>query len=297
MGKIGKISPIRKKYPAGEKSLEATLANTYGKNRLPGTGITKMPYKQGDGSYRTGLENMPEEKERLEKALRIKLDPFSDYYNYRSEAMFKVTPVKLRDEDNIFNLDDPESAVTYYWLSAHPTIASSWQDWESGKFSSDTQFYVNNEDLEIEIQYKRDIEEAKAITTLGVLSVEKQRKVARLLGFPVSDDTKPEHIYPRLYEFIKQGFIKTGPYKNSHSVATFNRIAEMKDNLLHVTDLVEKAIRFNIFRISAGGRLMKGEQEIAKDKETYIELLSSSKGQDDLILLEKDLKIKDSLAK
>lgn len=297
MGKIGKISPIRKKYPAGELTVEATLANTYNRNRLPGTGITKFPYRNGDGTYRTGLEDLPEEKKRLEKALRVSLDPGSDYYNYLSSASLKVNPVKLKDEDNIFNLEDPFSAVTFYWLSAHPTIASSLEAWDRGEYPSDTQFYVNNIDIESERQYKKDLEETQAILKLNSLTVEKMRKVARLLGFPVADDSKPEYVYPKIFGFIKEGIIKAGPYKNQNSINKFNQILELKDTELHITDLVEKAIRFNIFRISTGGRLMKGETEVARTKEDFIDHLSSVKGQDDLIMLEKDMKVKESIAK
>lgn len=296
MGRIGKISPIRKKYPTGEKSVEATLANTYNKNRLPGTGITKFPYRNGDGSYRTGLEDKPEERERLEKALRVDLSPTSDFYNYTSSAIQKVNPLRLKDEDNIFNLDDPEQAVTFYWLSAHPTIASSWEAWDRGDYPSDTQFFVNNDDVEAEKQYEKDMAESKAINILNSLSADKLRKVARLLGYPVSDDSKPEHVFPKIYAFIKEGMIKSGPYKNQSSIAKFNQVVSLGDETLHITDLVEKGIRFNIFRQSTGGRIMKGEVELAKSKEDYINFLKSKKGQDDLLNLEKDLKTKESIA-
>jgi len=296
MGKIGKISPIRKKFPVGEKSVEATLANTYNKNRFPGTGITKLPYKNGDGTYRTGLEDKPEEKERLERVLRIPLNPDSDYYNYTSNALVKVNPMRLKDEDNIFNLDDAEQAVTYYWLSAHPTIASSWDAWDRGEYPSDTQFFVNNADIESEKQYQKDMAETKALLVLNSLSIEKLRKVARLLGFPVSDDSKPEHVFPKIYSFIKEGMIKAGPYKNQNSITKFNQIVSLGDDTLHITDLVEKALRFNIFRESSGGRLMKGEVELAKSKQDFIDYLGSKKGQEDLLLLEKDLKVKESIA-
>jgi hypothetical protein len=297
MARIGKISPIRKKYPAGELTVEATLANTYGKNRMPGAGITKLPYKRGDGTYSTGLEDKPEERKRLEEALRLDLSPGSVYYNYLSPGAMKVKPIKLRDEDNIFNLEDAEQAVTYYWLSVHPTIASSWDAWDAGKYPSDTAFYVNNTDIETERQYRRDIQESHAIIRLGALSVEKTRKVARLLGFPVSDDNKHEHVYPLIYGFIKQGVAKTGPYANMNTVDQFNKVASMTDEDLHVTDLVERAINNNLIRISAGGRLMKGATELAKSKEEYIEFIGSIKGQDDLLLLEQDLNVKESIAK
>lgn len=295
MGRIGKISSIKKSYPTGTYTVEATLANTYKKNRLPSTGIRKFPYREANGTYRTGLEDKPEERKRLELATKLDLGPESDYYNFTSNARVKTDGYKLTEGDNVFSLDDPWAAITYYWLAAHPTIASSIQDLESGKYPSDTEFFVNDTEIETDRQFKKDFEEAKAIQLMTSLSVEKSRKVARMLGFPVSDSTKHEKIYIDLFNFIKEGTIKLGPYKGMNSIAKFNQFATMKNEDLAVADLVEQAIKHSIFRIASGGRLMKGEAEIAKSKEDYIDFLKSKKGQEQLLQLEQDLGIKESI--
>lgn len=297
MGKLGKISSIKKKHPQGQYSVEATLANTYGKTRFPGTAVRKLPYKDANGLYRTGLEDRPEEKARLEKLTKLNLDPDSLYYNYTSNARYRVEPVRLEDGDNIFNLEDPFQAITYYWLSVHPTIARSWDAWESGDYPSSTEFYVNDTDIEGDRQYKKDLEEANAVKKLTSLSVDKTRRVARLLGYPVNENTKYETVYSMLYNFLKEGTIKVGPYQGSLSITKFEQFANMKDEDLYVSDLVQQAITNNIFRLAAGGRLMKGEAEMAKSKEEYIDFLKSKKGQEQLLQLEEDLKIKESLVK
>lgn len=297
MAKIGKISSIKKQYPAGTYSVEATLANTYGKNRFPGTAVRKLPFKEASGLYRTGLEDKPEEKERLERLTKINLNPDSEYYNFTSSARYKVEPVRLEDGDNIFNLEDPWQAITYYWLTAHPTIARSWAAWEAGEYASSTEFYVNDVDIEVDRKYKQDLEEANAIKKLNSLSVDKARMVARLLGYPVSNDTKYEMVFTQLYQFIKEGTIKLGPYKGGSAIPRFEQFANMKDEDLYVSDLVEQAITNNIFRVAAGGRLMKGEAEMAKSKEEYIDFLKSRKGQEQLLQLESDLKVKEIVAK
>lgn len=297
MGKVGKISSIKKKYPDGQHSIEATLSNTYGKNRFPGTAVRKLPFKEASGLYRTGLEDKPEEKERLEKFTKLNLSPDSDYYSFTSTSRYKVEPVRLEDGDNIFNLEDPWQAVTYYWLTAHPTIAKSWDAWEAGDYSSSTEFYVNDTDIEGDRKYKRDLEESNAVKRLSTMSVDKSRMVARLLGYPVNEDTKYEQVFSLLYQFIKEGTIKTGPYKGSLAIPKFDQFANMKDDDLYTSDLVQQAITNNIFRVAAGGRLMKGEAEMAKSKEEYIDFLKSKKGQEQLLQLEDDLKIKESLVK
>jgi hypothetical protein len=295
MGRIGKISSIKKKYPAGTLTVEATLANTYNKNRIPSTGVRKFPYRLANGAYRTGLEDKPEERERLEKATKLDLSPESDYYNFTSNSKTKTDGYKLTEGDNIFNLEDPWLAVTYYWLSAHPTIASSFQEFEEGVFTSDTEFYVNDGEVEVDRRYKKDLEENKAIGILGSMSVEKSRKVARMLGFPVTDSTKYEKVFTDLSQFIKQGTVVLGPYKGMNSINKFNQFAQMKNEDIAVMDLVEQGIKHSIFRVASGGRLMKGDAEIAKSKEDYIDFLKSKKGQEHLLQLEQDLGIKESI--
>lgn len=297
MGRIGKISSIKKSYPKGANTIESTLANTYGKNRIPSTGIRKFPYRNANGSYRTGLEDMNEERQRLEEATKLTLSPDSDYYNFTSNAKTKTEGYKLTEGDNVFNLEDPWQAIIYYWLSAHPTIASSLEAYESGEFPADTEFFVNNIELEAERQYKKDLEETKAIVKLQSLSTDKAKKVARMLGFPVTDSTKYEFVYSQLLGFIKEGTVKLGPYKGLNAISKFNQFADMKDEEIHVSDLVEQAVKHNIFRVAAGGRIMKGDAEIAKSKEDYVDYLRSKKGQEQLMSLETDLGVKESILK
>src|SRR5437016_3592229 len=163
MGKIGKIGIIPKDYSEGFPTMEKSLRER-GLSRMPGTVVMKFPYRDLSGRYRTGLDDqsprilrIDDDNERkaeqkrvrdlrasLEKRTGLDLGPTSDYYNYTSKkpSGAKVEPVKLADGENIFNLDDPWQAITYYWLSSHPTIASSLQAWERGEFPADTQYYV-----------------------------------------------------------------------------------------------------------------------------------------------------------
>lgn len=295
MGRIGKISSIRKKYPAGTYTVEATLSNTYNKNRIPSTGVRKFPYRLANGSYKTGLEDKPEERERLEKLTNISLSPDSDYYNFTSNARVKTDGYKLQEGDNVFSLEDPWAAIAYYWLSAHPTVASSLQDFEEGKYPADTEFYVNDGEIEVDRKYKKELEETKAIQTLAAMSVEKAKKVARMLGFPVTESSKYERVFTDLSQFIKSGTVALGPYKGMNSINKFNQFALMKSEELAVMDLVEQGIKHSIFRVASGGRLMKGDAELAKSKEDYIDFLRSKKGQEQLLQLEQDLGIKESI--
>ncbi len=54
MGKIGKISTLKKEYNNSQlQTMQGGLA-AKGMTRIPGTGVFKYPYKELDGQYRTG---------------------------------------------------------------------------------------------------------------------------------------------------------------------------------------------------------------------------------------------------
>lgn len=318
MGKIGKISSIKKEYNRNNGSLEASLAAN-GYSRFPGTGVRFVPYKEANGEYRTGLnvkapylermrkthpENYKLEVERitalknkLEALTGISLDSRSPYYTdiFNDRVSVKAQIIRLKEGDNVFDLEDPFQAITYEWLRVHPLIASSYQAYERGEYPANTQFFVNDESIEEDLKYKRKTLVNRAISTLETLSLEKRRKVARLLGLPVSDNSKEQFVYNLLDTFIKQSEIKSGDYKGGNPVDLFNKFAEMDDKLVTTKDLVDQAIKHSIYRITKGGRITEGGQEISKSKEELVEMLLDDEYQDDLLALQEKLKMKKSV--
>ena len=318
MGKTGKISSIKKEYNRNNGSLEASLS-LHGYSRFPGTGVRFVPYKEANGSYRTGLdenapylqkmkrthpENWKIETDRI-KALKrdleersgLDLGPRSDFYTqmFNDRVAIKAEIVRLKEGDNIFDLDDVFKAITYAWLRVHPLIASSYGAYERGEYPSNTQFYVNDEDIEEEIKYKRKTQINKAVGTLDALGLEKRRKVARLLGLPVSENSKETFVYNLLDTFIKSQEIKAGDYKGANPVDLFLKFSEMDDKIVSTKDLVEQAIKHSIYRITKGGRITEGGQEIAKSKDELVSDLMDDKFQDDLLALQEKLKMKKSV--
>ena len=102
MGKIGKISAIKREYTSAQlQTMQSELAKK-GLTRVPGTGVFKYPYKELDGRYRTGLdpnaayikriqdaearqieiERVTKLKEKLESSLSLDLGPTSRFWNY-----------------------------------------------------------------------------------------------------------------------------------------------------------------------------------------------------------------------
>jgi hypothetical protein len=124
------------------------------------------------------------------------------------------------------------------------------------------------------------------------MTPEKKRKVARLLGLPVTEDTKEEIVYNQVDNILKQSEFKTGSFQGLNPVEVFNRFADMKEALLHIKDLVKQAITHSIYRVKPSGKVYEGEFEIAKDEEDLVKFLIDDDNQDELLTLEGKLKTK-----
>jgi len=317
MGKIGKISTLKKEYNNSQlQTMQGGLA-AKGMTRIPGTGVFKYPYKELDGQYRTGLdvnasyikriqdplekeleiERVKDLKERLESALGdVNLGPRSTFWNYglstSTDDQMHVQPVKLLDGDNYFDLNVPFQELAFAWLRVHPTIASSYQAWERGEFAADTQFYVADDEIENAIVFKKKQLINKAIVKFDSMTPDKKRKVARLLGLPVTEDSKEEMVYNLVDNLLKQTEFKGGKYSGLNPVEVFNRYADMKENLLHIKDLVKQAIAHSVYRVKPNGRIYEGEYEVAVDEDVLVKFLADDDNQDELLTLEGKLKTK-----
>jgi uncharacterized protein (DUF2164 family) len=317
MGKTGKISTIKREYTSSQlQTMDSGLAQK-GMTRIPGTGVFKYPYKELDGKYRTGLDETAAYIKRIQdplereleiervRALRAKLEneigdidlgPRSSFWNYglslSTDDQTHVQSVKLLDGDNYFDLSVPFQEIAFSWLRVHPTIASSYQAWERGEYAADTQFYVVDDEIENAVIFKKKQLINKAIVKFDSMTPEKKRKVARLLGLPVSEDSKEEVVYNLVDNVLKQTEFKNGKYSGLNPVEVFNRFADMKESLLHIKDLVKQAVVHSIYRIKPNGKVYEGEFEIAKDEEDLIKFLADDDNQDELLVLEGKLKTK-----
>ena len=317
MGKTGKISTIKREYNSSQlQTMDSGLAQK-GMTRIPGTGVFKYPYKELDGKYRTGLdpdaayirrikddtereleiERVTALRKRLEAEIGdIDLGPRSKFWNYglslSPDDQTHVQAVKLMDGDNYFDLSNAFQEIAFSWLRVHPTIASSHQAWERGEYPADTQFYVVDDEIENAVIFKKKQLINKAIVKFDSMTPEKKRKVARLLGLPVSEDSKEEVVYNLVDNVLKQTEFKNGKYSGLNPVEVFNRFADMKEALLHIKDLVKQAVAHSIYRIKPNGKVYEGEYEIAKDEEDLIKFLADDDNQDELLTLEGKLKTK-----
>lgn len=316
MGKNAKISAIKKEYTNLQETMDSQLSNK-GLTRIPGTGVFKFPYKEINGKYRTGLDpdaayinriedsterelekkRVAETKKRLEASLGgIDLGPYSTFWDYsKSQGTYDtnhIQPVKLLDGDNYFDLGVPFQELTFSWLRVHPTIARNLAAWQNGEYHADTQFYVADDEIENAVIYNKKKLINKAIVKFDNMSPERKKKVARLLGLPITDDTKEEVVYNLVDNLLKEGDFKKGPNQGLSTIEVFSRFADMDDSLLTVKDLVKQSIAHSIYRVRANGRIYEGEFEIAITEEELVKTLMSDDHQEDLILLQEKLKTK-----
>jgi hypothetical protein len=310
---IVKISPIKKEYSNAFHTFESSLAKA-GFCRAPGTSRILFPYKEMSGRYRTGLDehapylyNLPEEERkaeikriketraRLEQKTGFDLSPTSKYYNYSSDLPDeqKISPVKLNNQDKFFDLSNPIDEITWNWIKVHPMIAPSLDAYKQGKVHPDmVQYYVVNEELEERAKFSKKQEINKAIVELDNMTVPKRRKIARLMGLPVSDNTKEEIVYNLLDSTLKDGEFKDGEFKGMSTIHLFNDLLKMTEERINVKDIVEQCITHGIYRVKKGGAIYEGEMEISPSKEELVNHLIDPLNQEELIALEKRLNIK-----
>lgn len=172
-----------------------------------------------------------------------------------TEDTMHVQPVKLMDGDNYFDATIPFQELAFAWLRVHPTIASSYQAWERGDYPADTQFYVADDEIENTVMYKKKQLINKAIIKFESMTPDKKKKVARLLGLPVTDSTTEEVVYNLVDNVLKETEFKKGKYQGLSTVEVFNRFADMKENLLHIRDLVKQAISHSVYRVKPNGSI------------------------------------------
>lgn len=314
MSRIGRILPIKKEYSKTSLSLDACLAEK-GFTRFPTTTIKLVPFKEVNGRFRTGLDEnsiyitrLPAEAREAERKLaaaqRLELEQFTgldlsptspyykDMFNPNLDQVARAAVVDLKDEENIFNLDNPYEAITYYWLRVHPQVAPSWSAWERGECPASIKFYVADEQVEAEISYRKKTAINKAVVTLDTMSVENRKKVARLLGLPVSESTKEVFVYNLLDTFIKSSEITDGKNRGADPLTLFSKLVNLDAKMLGIHDLIEQAIRNSIYREDPDGSIKEAGQEIAKSATDLAVDLAKTKNQDKLMALTEKVKAK-----
>lgn len=310
MGKVGKISPIKREYAQSAKNTIAGSLAHNGLTRIPGTTYKFVIHKEPNGAYKTGLnpdadyilkmspEEAEQERERIgewlkflnERVPHLDLSPRGEYYTKMMDYFGKrdawekaVQPYDMKDDTNIFNLEDPFQLITYAWLRVDHRVAPSYQSWRLGKCSPKCSFFVDDEEFQSKVEYKHKTAINKAISLMSAMTAYDQRKVARLLGLPATPNTTDEQVYNLLDEYIKSSTPKNGI--KLANINNFMKVAEYKQENLNIRFFIKQALDFNIYR-KKGERIYEGENEIGATEEEVVLFMSNPKNSEELSLLQ-----------
>lgn len=307
MGKIGKIKPIQREYTPEYKntSITGSLAN-HGLTRLPGTFHELMPDKMPNGGFRTGLdvnadyikrmsaEEAEQERTRIKEWLaflnerlpHLEFDPHSEYYRNLMKYYGKsggedkgVQPYKMKDGLNAFDLTNPYELITFAWLRVHHSVAPSFMAWKTGKCSPSCKYFVEDEEFQAEIEFKENQKINQAILLKESLNPSDQRKVARLLGLPVTINTSDYQVSNLLDNYIKDK--NTRMRSGNSNINLFTKIANYNPENRNIRYYIKEALDFNIYR-QKGNRIYDGEIELAATEEDLVLYLTDPKNIDEL---------------
>jgi hypothetical protein len=171
-------------------------------------------------------------------------------------------------------------------------IASSMESYLRGDSPSECQYYIADADVETKLAFSKKKEINKAISAFEKMPPSRQKRVARLMNLPVTDDTPEEEVYNIMDSALKEVEFKSGRFKGTSAVRMFNEISTLSEAKLKVKDIVEQALVKNIYRERASGKIYEGENEVFKSREELITYLLEDEHQEDLLMLEKKLNIK-----
>jgi hypothetical protein len=311
MARIARLVPLPVDFKQGEMTMKNALAEK-GYMRHPGTGIGLCPVQGIDGKYLTGLDpeanyirimemNDPqaaeternivrERKARLEQITGLDLGPRSNYYAGVYGPDFNTgkvaSRVKLIDGENVFNFNNPHKEIEFWWVTQiTDLIAPSLEAWKAGRCKANVQFYVSDPIKEADTVYQKNMSITKAIGDVNAMSLDKQRKVARLLGLPITEKDKPEVVFNQLFSFINKGTVEFGEYKGQNSVNLLNKIASLSDKVLNVKSTVRDAISLRIYN-KRNDVIYEGQTIIAESEELLVNQLVLDSKQLELTSLE-----------
>lgn len=318
MIKAIKISPVKKDFETKFKTLESSL-HQLGYTRFPSTHTFLTPNKEADGRYRTGIDKKAvylnklgaEEKkielqliDELLKKLKdafgdgIDLGPRSPIWNaYMSEddekyQGIKVSALKAGNGDIIINPDaHPQQLLDYCWIRVNKNVARSAEAYARGECPT-CSFYVQNDEVENQLLYQKKMTINKATADLIALSPMKQRQVARLMLLPVTDSTTPEAVYNMLDSVLKKVEFDAKELRTLTPIKYFNELVTMSDDLLYTKDIIEQALRDNIFRKGTGDTIMKGTEVVFETKEEMVRHMMKTENQKEFLSLAKMLEVK-----
>lgn len=279
------IKPYLKK--SKEEHSRSLVGNLYaiGKSKAPGARTFLTPKSDGQGRFLTGLdensrklevlppdikqemkEKIREKRIRLEAALGVDLSATSNYWR-------SLDPYVLKDEDNVFDLSDPEKEVTFTWLCEITSlIAGSLEEVKSGKLKEktgfDPEFYIFSPTENVEKEFNRKKRINESVKKLDVLGESELRRIQYLLNLNIPNSSPFSEVYSLVDEFLRT----PKSYAKADPVDDFERVLSYSSESLNIKYLVKKLIELRLVK-QVGDGIVEGNNTIAKSIVDFESLL------------------------
>lgn len=229
-------------------------------NLLPGTAHTWQCDKRGT-DFITGLEGRPDDRKRLEQALRVDLGPQSAYW--------ATLTFRLEDKEHgmILNFDDAALGayyeVVYFGMLGSSIIASSLQEYTSGKKPT-AEWYIEDREAEAEAKAAAVTSDIEAMRAYDAMSFDKRRGICKLIGPDVGNGAwggSDKVVGTELWDYIK---------KSSKNAAIFLDLAKKNDTELSIRILVSDAIKLNVLRKNKAREYFYGDVVFGPSEDNII---------------------------
>lgn len=283
MSRIKIIKPYTRR-PLSMNTLAGSLYKE-GLSRAPMTALTVFPMTDAKGVIQTGLdensirirsikneearnaeiERVKSLRETLELRINEDLSPGSPFWKEKME-----NPYPLKDGDNVFDLDDANQAIDYYWITQLPIIAKSLSDIQSGKVDPTAiAYYVYEPDVESTREFNRKKVINDLVVTLNKLDEVEIKKVAFLLNLKLSNKSTYNDYYVALDNFIRE----PKAYGKEDPIEEFKVATSYTPEVLAVKVLIKQLLEERILK-HKGISIFEGENLVAKSEADFeIQLL------------------------
>lgn len=247
---------------------------------FPGSRYRWEPQRIGQ-EYVTGLENLPEVREKLERHLRVSLAPDSDFY---ANLSFNLED---RPKGQIMNLEDPNVGYFYqvllYAMVSSPLIASSYEDYHTGK-KPKAEWYLENKEREMLAEAEFIEKEQSAFELFSELSLTRRQMYATILGLEVIG-LSPKAAGTALWNFLKKG---EGNLKSSQAIEMFLRLNKQNDDYLVTANIVARALKSGVMRRNSNRELEFRRQPVGQSEDAAISMLMNPTNRMMLLEIQKE---------
>jgi hypothetical protein len=229
-------------------------------NKLPGTRYGFTVDRVGN-KFKTGLQDKPEVRKRLEKALGVNLGDESKYW----ESF--VFNIEDKQHGHLLNFDDrqfgPYNEMVYYAMTDSSTVAVGLHGIKDKK---DAEWYIEDKEAEA-VMFEKEMDyDLEASEIFGSLNTTRLRGIGKLAGLAVHN-VKAAVVKTEVFKWLRA---KDATNANSPNAKAFLQYAKMGDSEFAVRVVVNDAVRLNVIRKNKTGDYIYGQEILGHDVDQVV---------------------------